>query len=82
MSWPVYLGLIVFFTLVFAVFYAIAFSVLGGIHDNYLRYYQKTDLQWTGSRRKTDPKGTRFTWLLLVSLLSSWLVVHLIIQPH
>ncbi len=82
MSWPVYLCLITFFTLVFAVFYAIAFSVMRGIHDNYLQYYQKADLQWTENRRKTDSKSMRFTWLLLISILTSWIVVHLVVQPY
>ncbi len=72
---------IVFFTVLLAAFYAIAYSVLAGIIENYTRYYQKADLQWTG------PSGTRprrhrlinLTILLAVSFVSAWLIVRFIV---
>lgn len=81
MSWAFYLGAVVFFTLVFAVFYSVAYSVSLGIRDNYRRYYQKADLQWTGPRGAKAPLRMRAAWLLLLSFLTSWTVVHFIIQP-
>ena len=43
MSWDIYLGLISFFTLVFTVFYSIAYYTLVGIWDNHRYYYQKKE---------------------------------------
>jgi hypothetical protein len=68
---------IVFFTVLLAAFYAIAYSVVAGIFENYIRYYQKAELQWTG------PSGTRhkknrllnIIILLAVSFVSAWLIV-------
>jgi len=76
-----YYGLVAFFTVVFTVFYAIAYSVLKGIAENYRRYYQKADLQWTGPRGVPVRKTPRWLVLLLMggSALTSWLVVHFVI---
>lgn len=74
-------GLFVFFTIVFAVFYTIAFSVWQTIRDNYYRYAQKADLQWTGPRRRTSKKSLSWVWRLVFSILTSWLVVRFLILP-
>jgi len=79
-----YYGLVAFFTVVFAVFYAVAYSVLKGIADNYRRYYQKADLQWTGPRGVPPARKIR-GWLLVPLLVgavsTAWLVVHFVIFP-
>lgn len=76
-----YYALLVFFTVVFAVFYSVAYSVIKGVAENYRRYYQKADLQWTGPRGVPVRRTAR--WLLLPLLagavLTSWLVVHFVI---
>jgi len=76
-----YYGLVAFFTIVFTVFYAIAYSVLRGIADNYRTYYQKADLQWTGPRGQPVRKATG--WLLVLLLFgafaTAWLVVRFVI---
>ncbi len=76
-----YYGLVAFFTVVFTVFYAVAYSVLRGIAENYRTYYQKADLQWTGSRGKPVRKPTRWLLglLLVGSVLTAWLVVRFMI---
>ncbi len=76
-----YYGLVAFFTIVFTVFYAIAYSVLKGIAENYRRYYQKADLQWTGPGGVRVRKGRRrlLVLLLLGSVSTAWLVVHFVI---
>jgi len=74
-------GLFVFFAIVFAVFYTIAFSVWQTIRENYYRYAQKADLQWTGPRSKTPRRRLSWVWLLAFSLLTSWVVVRFVILP-
>lgn len=79
MSWSFYLLSLLFFTLLLGVFYAVAFSVLWGIRDNYRRFYQKADLQWTGPARR--PASPPFRWLIPLALLSAWLVVEFLVSP-
>ena len=76
-----YYGLVAFFTVVFTVFYAIAYSVLKGIAENYRRYYQRAELQWTGPRGVQVRKGRRWLLVLLLfgSVSTAWLVVHFVI---
>lgn len=76
-----YYGLLAFFTVVFTVFYAIAYSVLRGIVDNYRTYYQKADLQWTGPRGRPVRRATGSLLVLLVaaSVLTAWLVIRFVI---
>ena len=81
MSWAFYLSLITFFTILFTVFYAIACSVLLGIRDNYLRYYQKTELQWTSPRPEKRNRAGQWKLLAVLSLVTAWIVVHFVIQP-
>jgi len=77
-----YYGLVAFFTLVFAVFYVVSYSVIRGIVENYRRYYQKADLQWTGPREQPSRDSKRRLFLLLAAALgTAWLVVHFIIFP-
>lgn len=67
----------ILFALAFALFYGIAFSVLLGIRDNYRRYYQKADLQWTGkeSRFRSSAGRLRIVWILAAACATSWAVV-------
>ena len=65
-----------FLTVVFLVFYAVAYSTILGIRDNYYRYAQKSSLQWTGpGRRVGKPRVIRGIWLLIAALGSAWVVV-------
>ena len=67
-------------TVVFLVFYAVAYSTILGIRDNYYRYAQKSSLQWTGpGRRVKKPRMIRGIWLLTGALVSAWVVVNRII---
>ncbi|MFQ5738983.1 MAG: hypothetical protein ACE5JX_08195 [Acidobacteriota bacterium] len=73
-------GLVIFFTLVFVVFYAIAYSVWLGVRDNYRRYAQKSELQWTGPpRQRLSLRSPSLLWLLTLSVLTAWMVVELFI---
>ncbi len=74
MTWAVYLGLILLLTLAFAGFYALVYSIVLGIRDNYRRYYQKAELQWTGPGRSSRRK-VRVVWLIGSALVSAWIVV-------
>jgi hypothetical protein len=79
-SWSFYLGLIAFFTVVFGVLFLLTYSALAGVAENYRRYYQKADLQWTGpSRGKTSRRRGLVPLLVGLALLTSWLVVHFVI---
>lgn len=75
-----YYGLVAFFTVVFIVFYAVAYSVLRGVVQNYRTYYQKADLQWTGPRGRRRKAGGWWLVILFVgSILTAWLVVRFVI---
>ncbi len=83
-SFAFQVGSFLFFTFVFTVFYAIAWSVILGIRDNYHRYAQKASLQWTGPRKAARPrprKGFLILSLLALAVLTSWLVVTFVIFP-
>lgn len=67
---------IAFFTVVFIVFLAIAYSVVLGVIENYYRYYQKADQQWTGPESRFRSLPVRVTWLVVVSFLMAWGLVH------
>lgn len=82
MSWTFYVGSVAFFSVVFGVFYAVAWSVLLGVYENYLRYYQKADLQWTGSDSRFPKPRVKLGWIILAGLMSAWVVVHFIILPR
>ena len=72
--------LFVFLTVVFLVFYAVAYATILGIRDNYYRYAQKTSLQWTGpERRVKKPTVIRGVWLLIAALVSAGAVVNWVI---
>ena len=75
MSWVGHLGLILVVTIGFMALYALLYSLLLGFRDNYLRHYQKADLQWTGPRGRAFRKKVPLAWLFLFSLLTAWIVV-------
>ena len=67
-------------TLLFAVFYIVAYSVLMGVRENYYRYAQKAELQWTGPGRQTAAPRRPPLWKFLAgALLTTGLVLHLVI---
>ncbi len=68
-----------FFTLVFTVFYAFAFSAILGLRDNYRRYAQKAELQWTEPGRRTRRGIPGWPWFVLLAFLTSAAVVEMII---
>ena len=80
-TWTLYFGSIGFFTLLLGVFLAVAYSVLLGVRENYLRYYQKSELQWTGTGRSITQKRIPLFKVILSSFLLAWLIVHFIIMP-
>jgi len=80
MSWTFYLISILFFTLVFLVFFVVAYSVMLGVQENYRRYYQKASLQWTGSGKLCPTM--RYWWFFPLSLFSAWGTVHFLIAPN
>lgn len=81
MTWGLYCGGVAFFTVVFGVFYAVVWSVLLQVVENYHRYYQKADLQWTGSESRFPHRKIRLSILVPGAMLSAWLVVHFIAAP-
>ncbi len=68
------------FTVALAVFYALAWTALLNIRDNYRRYYQKADLQWTGPESRLRRSRLRPLWVLLAALISAAIVVFGIIR--
>ena len=81
MSWVFYLGLAVFLAIVFTIFLLVAHSVILGIRDNYLRYYQKAELQWTGPVTRPARRAARFWLYFILSLAASLLIVEFVIKP-
>lgn len=67
------------FTVVFTVFYAVAWAALLNIRDNYRRYYQKSELQWTGPQSRVRRSRLRPLWVLSAALASAAVVVSWII---
>ncbi len=80
MSWTLYVGAIGFFTVLVGVFLMVAYSVLLGVYDNYLRYYQKAELQWTGTGRRSVRKSVPFFRLILLAFLLAWFIVHFVVR--
>ena len=80
-SWTLYVGAIAFFTALTGVFLMVAYSVLLGVYDNYLRYYQKAELQWTGTERRSVSKNIPFFRLILLAFLLAWFLVHFVVMP-
>ncbi len=69
-----------FLTVIFLVFFAVAYSTILGIRDNYYRYAQKASLQWTGpGKRVKKPTVIKGIWLLLAALISAGAVVNWVI---
>ena len=81
MSFAWYWGGIAFFSVVFFVFLAVAYSVVLGIIENYFRYYQRADQQWTGRESRFKALPVRIGWLVVISVLCAWIVVHFVVQP-
>ncbi len=81
MSWIFYVSLVFLFTVVLTVFSTVAYSVGLGIRDNYRRYYQKAELQWTEPGQKRSPR-LNFWWFVATALTTAWLVVEFIIKPQ
>ena len=80
MSWAFYAGLVFFLAVVFTVFSTVAYSVGLGIRDNYRRYYQKAELQWTEPGDKGRAR-LNFWWFAATAFATAWLVVEFIIKP-
>jgi len=79
MSWDIYLGLISFFTLVFTVFYSIAYYTLVGIWDTHRYYHQKKEAFKIISIDREPKKNLPMYWCIGISIWTSWIVVHFII---
>ncbi len=75
MTWIRYWGLVVLVTFGFALFYALAFALVLGLRENFMRHWQRADLQWTGPGRKNSRRGLRLSWLLLLSFMTAWAAV-------
>jgi len=74
-SWTRYWGLVFVVALGFALFYALVFSLLQGLRENFVRHWQRADLQWTGPGRRTSRRMLRLSWLVLVSFMTAWAAV-------
>ena len=81
MSWTFYVSLVLFLTVVLTVFSAVAYSVGLGIRDNYRRYYQKAELQWTEPGHRPSPR-LKIWWFVATAFTTAWLVVEFIIKPQ
>jgi hypothetical protein len=81
MSWTFYAGLVFFLAVVFTVFSTVAYSVGLGIRDNYRRYYQKAELQWTEPGHKGRSR-LNFRWFVGTAFAAAWLVVEFIVKPQ
>ncbi len=75
MTWTSYWGLVFIGTLGFTLFYALAFSLIQGLRENFMRHWQRADLQWTGPGRKTPRRILRLSWLLLLSFMTAWAAI-------
>lgn len=67
------------FAVAFTIFYSLAYSAVWGIRDNYRRYAQKADLQWTGSRPRQKPRPPMI-WILAAAAATAGIIVWGVIQ--
>ena len=74
MSWALYSGLLFLLTFLVAVVYALLYAFFLGVRENYLRHYQKAELQWTGAQQSSNWKP-RLWRLLVISFLTAWLIL-------
>jgi ABC-type Fe3+ transport system permease subunit len=81
MSSEFYFAALVFFSLVFVVFYSIAHSVLRSTWEHYQSYQRKGQPRKWSQPRQPGRRALPLLWLLLLSLLTAWLVVHFVIRP-
>jgi hypothetical protein len=81
MPWTFYVALVLFLTVVLTVFSTVAFSVGLGVRDNYRRYYQKAELQWTEPGHRSGPR-LNFWRFVAIAFATAWLVVEFIIKPQ
>ncbi|MEE8350111.1 MAG: hypothetical protein V3R94_11095, partial [Acidobacteriota bacterium] len=68
-------------TVVFTVFLMVAYSVGLGIRDNYHRYYQKAELQWTEPGPQSAPRP-HYWGGIVIAFATAWLVVEFVIKPQ
>jgi hypothetical protein len=75
-----YFAALAFFSVVFVVFYSIAHSVLKATWESYQSYQRKPERKWSEAKARKG-KTLYLLWLILLSVLTAWLVVHFLIQP-
>lgn len=79
-SWTFYVGAVIFFTLLFSTFLAVAWSVFLQLRENYYRYLQRAELQWTGGESRFPRGRIRPLPVLLIGFLAAWCLVHWVLQ--
>ena len=82
MSWGFYLGLIVFFTIVFTVFSAVTYSAILRIWDSHDRYYHRGESQGKVPARKRKWPVSSLGWLIVLAAIIAWVVVEFVIKPQ
>ncbi len=82
MSWGYYLGLIVFFTIVFTVFSAVTYSAILRIWDSHDRYYHRGESQGKVPARKRKWPVSSLGWLIVLAAIIAWVVVEFVIKPQ
>lgn len=59
--------------------YSVLIALLYGLHENYRRYWQRAELQWTGpDSRALKQRALPVRGILLVALISALLIAHLL----
>ena len=81
MSSEFYFAALAFFSVVFVVFYSIAHSVLRSTWEHYQSYQRKGETRRWSQPRQSRRRALPLLWLLLLSVLTAWLVVHFVICP-
>lgn len=80
MPWLVYLASVVLLTLILTVVYALLTALLFGLHENYRRYWQRAELQWTGpDSRALKQRPLPMRIIFVLALASALAVVHLLL---
>lgn len=79
MAWVSYLISVLILTMLLTAFYSVLMALFYGLHENYRRYWQRAELQWTGpDSRALKQRALPVRGILLVALLSALLIVHLL----
>lgn len=78
-SWSFYLASLLFFSALFCVFYAIAYSIVMRVRDDYHHYTRPPEKGWIRRPPLRRRHRIPLLWILPAGILSAWILVHFMV---